>query len=93
VLRIIFDSTAITSTRRATMANPGQNTSQKRWKSYPYPLGQGPVRFVEDVIADQPELAQRLSSETTVIGHGPSSTPSMRRSSDDLRKKKGGKKK
>jgi hypothetical protein len=71
------------------MASPGQSISKRQLAL----LGNPPVRFVEDVITDQPELAQRLSSETTVIGHGPPSTPSMRRSTDDSRKKKGGKKK
>jgi hypothetical protein len=70
------------------MASPGSDTSQKLWK----PLRRRTMRFVEDVIADHPELEQRLSSENTVIGHGPSSTPSTPSSPIASRKKRGRKK-
>jgi hypothetical protein len=86
----IFDSMAITSTPTwsPSMAKRGKSISKRQSEL----LGNWPVRFVEDVIKDHPELEQRLTSETTVIGHGPSSTPSTPSSPIDSRKKRGRKK-
>jgi hypothetical protein len=81
----ILDPMAITSTPTLdqSMASPGKSISQRQSELLAQRMGNRPVRFVEDVIADQPELEERLSSESSVIGHGFSSTRSTQAPPND----------